>query len=240
MQEENAPQDTERYAVYFRPDEQDELTLKADRWLGRSPFTGTAFETPPLPDLDPALWRRWTEAPRRYGFHATLKPPVRLAPPHLPEDFERAVSALASSCPPFRTKPLILKNIGSFLALGLSAPDESIDGLAADCVRRLDGFRAAASHAELAKRRAVGLTSNQENMLALWGYPYVLTEFRFHMTLTGSLPAEELAHAQSCLETYFDGLLGQTLSVNSVCLFEQTSAGAAFQLRRRLSMKNFG
>ena len=34
------------------------------------------------------------------------------------------------------------------------------------------------------------LTSRQQTYLDLWGYPYVLEEFRFHMTLTDTLPKD--------------------------------------------------
>ena len=40
---------------------------------------------------------------------------------------------------------------------------------------------------ELKKRRGAGLSSRQELMLTTWGYPYVMEEFRFHLTLTGRL-----------------------------------------------------
>ena len=41
--------------------------------------------------------------------------------------------------------------------------------------------------AELARRRAGGLTPRQDELLQRWGYPFVLEEFRFHMSLTGPL-----------------------------------------------------
>ena len=44
--------------------------------------------------------------------------------------------------------------------------------------------------AELERRRKAGLSAAQEKMLLRWGYPYVLDEFRFHLTLTGRLQPE--------------------------------------------------
>ncbi len=44
---------------------------------------------------------------------------------------------------------------------------------------------------ELQRRRAANLTPRQEFLLMHWGYPYVLDEFRFHMTLTRRLPDEK-------------------------------------------------
>jgi hypothetical protein len=64
--------------------------------------------------------------------------------------------------------------------------------VAAACVSALDDFRAPASNAELARRRASGLTARQDALLVQWGSPYVMEEFRFHLTLSGQLPEAEL------------------------------------------------
>ena len=37
-----------------------------------------------------------------------------------------------------------------------------------------------------------GLTDRQEALLTQWGYPYVMEEFRFHITLTGALDPAHL------------------------------------------------
>ena len=66
--------------------------------------------------------------------------------------------------------------------------------MAAACVRDLDGFRAPASAAELARRRAVGLSVCQDALLVQWGYPYVMEEFKFHLTLSGRLLKEDVDH----------------------------------------------
>ncbi len=65
------------------------------------------------------------------------------------------------------------------------------DRLAELCVKDLDRFRAPPVAAELARRRGAGLSLRQETLLARWGYPYVLDEVRFHMTLTARLAGEE-------------------------------------------------
>src|SRR5690606_11506509 len=69
-----------RYAIYFTPPKDETLTRVAERWLGRSAFGGGR-------DLPATSVGRFssseiafhTAAPRRYGFHATLKTPFRLA-----------------------------------------------------------------------------------------------------------------------------------------------------------------
>src|ERR1700750_470639 len=70
---------TRRYAIYFSPAANTELLRLGNEWLGRDPATNTVL-MPELPaTLDESEWKRVTEAAARYGFHATLKPPFRLA-----------------------------------------------------------------------------------------------------------------------------------------------------------------
>ncbi len=68
-----------RYAIYFTPERDDPLTRVAANWLGRDPFTGAAAPAPAIGRLSPAEIAFHTAAARRYGFHATLKAPFRLA-----------------------------------------------------------------------------------------------------------------------------------------------------------------
>jgi hypothetical protein len=55
-------------------------------------------------------------------------------------------------------------------------------------VQGFDDFRAPATDAELARRAPASLTPRQRELLKTWGYPYVLDEFRFHLTLTDRIP----------------------------------------------------
>ena len=69
--------DHTRYAIYWtsRPGP---LTDCAAAWLGWNPWT--SVETPPTPGFGRLPGSsKITEEPRRYGFHATLKAPFRLA-----------------------------------------------------------------------------------------------------------------------------------------------------------------
>jgi hypothetical protein len=129
-----------------------------------------------------------TETPRRYGFHATIKPPFALADGTGADALADTLADLAHSLPPARADGLRLSRIGRFLALTPEGDSAKIDALAAAFVRDLDRFRAPATDADLARRRAAGLTPAQESHLLRWGYPYVMDEFRFHMTLSGHLP----------------------------------------------------
>jgi hypothetical protein len=73
-------------------------------------------------------------------------------------------------------------------------------------------------------------------MLAQWGYPYVLEDFVFHMTLTGPLDGlsavqtEQLA-GHAC--NWFAPLLAQGLWVDAVSWFCEAQAGADFHFVER-------
>lgn len=156
-------------------------------WLGWDVVHGQLTRQPDLPDL-----RDITMTPRKYGFHGTLKPPFRLKEGRTVADLDKAVAELAASLAPAVCDGLALTSLGRFLALTPQGDTETLQRVAAACVSALDGFRAAASDAELARRRASGLTARQDALLVQWGYPYVMEEFRFHLTLSGQLPEPEI------------------------------------------------
>lgn len=173
-----------RFAIYYVPPK-GQLAEFGATWLGWDVVTGRDIPQFDLPDLHDI-----TMTPRKYGFHGTLKPPFRLKDAQTLDALELAVTDLAGVLSPAVCDGLALTPLGRFLAL---TPFGKLDGLqrtAEACVRELDGFRAPASEAELARRRKAGLSTRQEALLAQWGYPYVFEKFRFHMTLSGRLPQD--------------------------------------------------
>lgn len=223
-----------RYAVYFAPVAESELARFGDHWLGRAPETNASLEQPTLDGLDAAGLRALTEAPRHYGFHGTLKPPFHLADGCDLADLRRALAGFAIRQTSFEIDSLRLREIGDFLALvpGDSAP--ALSRLADACVTEFDAYRAPPDSAELAKRHAAGLTSRQAELLARWGYPYVLDEFRFHLTLTGAI-ADTAVRRQvmDLLSPLVAPLTRQAVPVRELCLFHQPDRTAAFRLIER-------
>ena len=69
-----------RYAIYFTPPPGSDLHRFGSAVLGYDCVTGAKLTPPADIAVDAEEWRRLTEEPRRYGFHATLKAPFRLAP----------------------------------------------------------------------------------------------------------------------------------------------------------------
>ncbi|OUD08510.1 phosphonate metabolism protein [Marivivens niveibacter] len=176
-----------RFAIYYVPPD-GPLAAFGAAWLGWDVVSGTK-----VPQFDLTGLHDITMTPRKYGFHGTLKPPFRLAEGQTVAALKDAVAALAAGQKPAVCDGLELSKLGRFLALTPRGGVGGLQRVAAACVQDLDAFRAPASEAELARRRKAGLSDRQDALLTAWGYPYVLEEFRFHLTLSGQLPTEDVA-----------------------------------------------
>jgi putative phosphonate metabolism protein len=227
-----------RYAVYFAPSPASLWWDAGCRWLGRDAARGTACPQPRIAGVAPEVLSKITAKARRYGFHATLKAPFRLAD----GASEAALLALAQSfCA--TQEPVILDGVrvqalGSFLALRPAAPADAIGALAMRCVRAFDVLRAPLDEAELARRRQARLSERQEALLAQWGYPYVDTEFRFHMTLTDSLArldGDVAGRIRAAAEDHFSApCASEPMAVDGLAIFREAAAGAPLSLWRRI------
>ncbi len=233
-----------RYAIYYAPRPDSAWWHFACTWMGRDPVTDTLVAQPAVATLDAAYLAHITAAPRRYGFHATLKAPFRLAPEYSVRDVYLQAANLASSWMTTPLPPLTLRAMGSsmdtsdntFIALGFAPEQKGIGpahALAAQCVSCFDNLRARPDAAELAWRRAAGLTPRQMSLLAEWGYPFVYDEFRFHLTLTGHLPPQERERILQTLSPMIDALNAQPLHLDAIAVFVQPEPDAPFVVTRR-------
>ncbi|WP_340119640.1 DUF1045 domain-containing protein [Pelagibius sp. 7325] len=230
-----------RYAVYYAPPAAGGLWRLAQQWLGRDCETGTLLEPPPLDGWTAAEIAAATESPRHYGFHATLKAPFHLAPGRSPGQLRDALADFAAGRRAFLAPALKVSAIGPFIALTLSAPSAEMQALADAAVRDLDGLRAPLAERDLQRRLDKGLSARQEALLRAWGYPYVLEEFRFHMTLTGSLvpPAFEIERRerlQTQLAALFRPALSEAVPVGEICLYSQATRDQPFRLAERFRL----
>ncbi|WP_336486988.1 DUF1045 domain-containing protein [Methylobacterium nigriterrae] len=175
---------TVRYALYFTPAPGSALARFGAGVLGDGP-------PPDCVVAAGAALAAVTAEPRTYGFHATLKAPMRLAAGIGEDALVRACAALTEHRRPLPAGRLQVALLGSFVALVPEAPVPDVDLFAAECVAALDVLRAPLTEAERARRRPDRLDPRGRALLDRWGYPHVFEAFRFHMTLTGSLAAEE-------------------------------------------------
>lgn len=216
-----------RYAIYYAPPE-GALADAAASWLGRDAARDREVAQPAIAGLD---MPRLTDEPRKYGFHGTLKPPFRLAKRTTPADLRAAVPDFARAEAPVVAGPLKVARIGRFLALVPDPPLEALTGLAGSVVKAFEPFRASLTEAEYAKRHPDRLTARQRVLLDAYGYPYVMEEFRFHLTLTGPV-AEGMAAVEAAARDWFAPHLSAPFRIDDVCLFGEDEAGQFHLLSR--------
>ncbi len=217
-----------RVALYYAPERDDPLWAAGCGWLGRDAELATAVAQPPLPSLS-AL----TAAPRRYGFHATLVAPLRLATGW--DETMAAVDALAARHRCFTLPRLTIGLHGGCLSLLAAEPCRALALLHEDALSTLDPHRLQPDAADLARRRLPGLDAAEERNLLRWGYPYVREQFRFHMTLAASSGDELIAAAKA----HFDAALLLPRRMSSLCVFtEHAGPGeqAPFLLAERVAL----
>ena len=220
-----------RVAAYYAPPPDDPLFAKGATWLGRDPESDAPVPQPDFPGIEEV-----TADARLYGFHATLKPPMRLARGTLWIELVEAARAIAGRIAPFDLPPLAVAELDGFLALRETAPCPPLHALADATVAHLDPFRAPAPDEELARRRRGGLTQDQDQMLERWGYPYVFGTWFFHMTLTRRLSAEEKSAWRRDAEAHFAAALALPRRVADLCLFTQPAPGEPFLIAERLRL----
>lgn len=217
-----------RYAIYFVPGAETALYRFGSATLGYDCYTGRAVSFPSGAGPD---WPMLVREPAMYGFHATLKAPFRLAPGRLECDLRDAVRAFAAEQPVVNGGRLMLRTLGSFIALVPAVPSRDIDQLAARCVKELDSFRASLTAEDRSRRLEAGLTAEQIALLDRWGYPYVFDQFRFHMTLTGASKADRRAEAMGSLTSWLQDHPGATdLVIDRIVVARQDDTGMPFRV----------
>lgn len=222
--------DFTRYAIYYAPPP-GALADFGAAWLGWDVAAGRTVAHPDLPGL-PARVAALTERPRKYGFHATLKPPFALAAGATRAALDSDLATLGARLPPVTLDGLALTRLGSFLALTPEGATDALAALAAACVRTLDPHRAPPSEADLARRLKPSLTEGQRANLTRWGFPYVMGDFRFHITLTGPLPREQAETVQAALAPVLAPLLPRPFPIADLCLFAEAADGRFHILSR--------
>lgn len=225
-----------RYAIYATPAPDHPLTRAAVAWLGRDAFGATDLPLPTVEGLAPETVEAYLADPARYGFHGTLKAPFGLADGRSEDELLAAFDAFAAASRPIAIPELVLRRLGRFFALVPNEPVDELDEWAGRIVADFDSFRAPMSEADMARRRAAGLTLEEENNLVRWGYPYVFGAFRFHLSLTGRVPREDAEAVDTALRRHFAAFDGKPLVIDRLALFVEPQRGAPFSVRHVASL----
>lgn len=223
-----------RIALYYAPPAASAWWRAGCEWLGRDPESGAVFDHAGLSSADRLEFQRVIEAPRRYGWHATLVAPFRRADGVDPQQVLDIARNWADGIAQ-RDIPVNAALMGRFVAL--RATHESDDALlrdvAASALREVSACRARAAAADIERRIAPGMSERQVALLREWDYPYVLDEFRFHMTVSGSLQDRAAQEAVASEWNHRIATLGR-LPFHGAALFVETQPGADFMLWQRL------
>lgn len=218
---------TERFAIYFAPSASSNLWERAATWLGRDPSTGELFSGT-VAGIDRDRLLNLTQSANRYGFHATLKAPMTLADGSSEADLRAALTQFAGEHEPIDLGKPRLASLGGFLAL-LVDDNERLQDFAAHVVEQFDPFRAPMSMKDREARIGKSLSERQIELLDGYGYPYVFEEFRFHMTLSDKLVADDVAEITQAAQTWFSPVLDEPLMLDRLSLFHEADTGKPFR-----------
>ncbi len=228
-----------RHAAYFAPAPQSQAWELGSKWLGRCAHQSTPLAQPQFERLSAELFETLTRTPRLYGWHATLKAPFELNVDVTPEALEPAFSDLADNTVHAFHLPLKLVDMGDFLALVPAQLSPALQQLAEDCVKKLHPLALPLSESELKRRTGAGLSARQTELLHAWAYPYVMEQFQFHMTLSGSLKnvAPEVKKAlKAAAKEWFAPFLEHGLYIDSVTWFAQDQQNGDFRWVERFEL----
>jgi putative phosphonate metabolism protein len=219
-----------RYAIYHAAARGGVLDRFGAHMLGYDGWTGEDLSFPEDVVRSVPDWRDLTQDPRKYGFHATLKAPMALADGKTEAELLAACESFAETPRPVPAITPVVNSISGFLAVVPTEPSAELERLAADCVSAFDSFRAPLTPEDRARRNPAKLTPRQCDYLDRWGYPYVMEEFRFHMTLTGRLGSERREPLLAMLRERFAAIRLTRLAIDGIALFRQDGAASRFRI----------
>jgi putative phosphonate metabolism protein len=226
-----------RYAIYHVPAADAALYRFGAALVGYDVFGPEDLKQPPQALAAFADWHELTADPRRYGFHATLKAPFLLADGQTEANLCKAFDRFAQIPREVPRISPVVRAIGSFIAVVPDVAVAALTKLADDCVTDFEAFRAPLTDHDRQRRLKSPLTPRQVEHLDRWGYPYVFEEFRFHMTLTGSLPAAKRDAVLPFLQGEFAKLGLASHAIGHVALLRQENSDARFVVLRHAALK---
>lgn len=206
-----------RYAVYIAPSDTSMLGE-----FGRHVLQSTPVQN------DRPLQLSVTEKAAHYGFHSTFKAPMELASGCTEQALLDAVQDYVHTKQRVALTGLQPNIVDGFLALTLpDSPD--VDAFAADVMHSFEPFRAPLSEADRQRRNPETLPERKRQYLENFGYPHVLEEFNFHMTLSNRIKNEQDSHSyHQWLMQNYKMIVTQTPWLDQLAVFWQPDRASAF------------
>jgi hypothetical protein len=229
--------DATRYAIYFAPEPSSPLWSFGSAVIGYD--AATAHDVP-YPEALMSRFPSWpdmTADPRRYGFHATLKAPLRLGEGVSEAELVASFHRFAASRRPLQLGGLAVTALGRFVALTPIGDVSELQALGSASVDAFEPHRAPLTPSEIARRVRSPLTERQYKYLGLYGYPYVHDEFRFHMTLTSALVGDVKQQALvELLALYRAHVPVGPVLIDQIALFRQVTPAGRFCIIARAAL----
>jgi len=136
-----------------------------------------------------------------------------------PEALKSRLTTFAARRKPVETGPLTLSRAGRFLVLRPVEATPALEWLAAQCVGAFEDFAAPPSDTEREEHASPHLSDYQRLLLESFGDPFVLSEYRFAITLTGPLDAAHLERVAQALWPVLEEICASGVTVDGLSLF---------------------
>jgi hypothetical protein len=219
-----------RYAIYYTPQPGTPLAAFGRSWFGRA-NDGATLQAFSAAGLASTATPKTPPTPSGYsGLHSVFKAPFALRDGIGPDALKTRLISFARRRKPVETGPLTLARAGRFLVLRPIEARPSLDWLAAQCVAAFDGFARPPSGAEQEAHESTELNDHQQLLLKSFGDPHVLSEYRFHVTLTGPLETAHLERVAQALWPMLEDICANGVAVDGLSLFGETSGRAPMRL----------
>jgi hypothetical protein len=208
-----------RYAIYYTPQPGTALAAFGRSWFGRA-NDGVTLQAFSDDGLAGTSFVKLAATPGRYtGLHALVRAPFAPRDGIGLDAIKTRLITFAQRRKPVATGPLTLARSGRFLVLRPVEPAPALDWLAAQCVAAFEDFAAAPGDTERAEFASPQLSDYQRLLLESFGDPYVLSEYRFSITLTGPLDAPHLERVSQALWPVLEEICATGVTVDGLSLF---------------------
>ena len=220
---------TARYAIYFAPDDSSELGVFGATVLRRRALCPNDWLNPQLPVRFPesANWHEQIQKPAHYGFHATIKAPFELADDQSADDLIADLTDLAKKQTAISLEGLAPVRTCRYDALAFVTQPGKLPTLAAECVTKFEKYRAPLNAADIERRDPDSLSESELASLHRYGYPYVLDDFNFHMTLSGQNNHDDNTYFE-WLQKLYAAMVTKTPLLDRLCVFHQPDRQSPF------------
>jgi len=221
-----------RYAIYYAPPKESNLEEFGRYWFGWDPINAKSinnkqrinylngFGIKNLKNIDKNVL-----IAKKYGFHGTLIPPFKLNKNYSTNTLFKKTEEIAKKLKKFKFYKFKLKKINNFYAFVQNKKNNNINKLSNRLVRELFKFRSPLTKKEIDRRNPSKLSKLQLNILYKWGYPYLMSEFNFHMTLASEVTGNKLYLELKKIERNKEIILNEINNFDKIYIFGENQKG---------------